>query len=444
MLIKMIFEGILLPIIGGIGILGNVLSLLVLYYGKLDFQKTFIQLLTVLSVFDIISIVSNILLFSGPLLFQHYRLQILPHLLAYLLLPVAQIAMTGSVLTTLAVSVERFIAVCRPHVPAAKDIGRIICSLIVFFSILLNLNRFMEYETKLNTIEFPPNISFSGAVRGTTNQSTNLVTWSFYTIKPTPTRLDPKISQIAAVSSILILNILPFFAMSILNICIYRSIKKRSQLINSVTRERRNLGIATILVSIVLVFVLCHSPKCVINFLELIAVISGIAPSWGPGPEILVTLSHFLITANSSANFIIYCFKDEGFRNSMISIITCFRRGDPSGRRRGSRSRRGIRSSEGVQTRQPKLDGTDGCQGYVNSTGEIEENEILMPGSVESSSSSQNPTSVLTYISIHSEKRSIFTRRSSLHNSTRTISNHEFWSRSRSYTGTPECEVTSL
>jgi len=38
----------------------------------------------------------------------------------------------------------------RPHVPAAKDIGRIICSLIVFFSILLNLNRFMEYETKVN------------------------------------------------------------------------------------------------------------------------------------------------------------------------------------------------------------------------------------------------------------------------------------------------------
>ena len=37
----------------------------------------------------------------------------------------------------------------------------------------------------------------------------------------------------------------------------------------------RNLGIAAILVTIVLVFVLCHSPKCIILFLELIAVISG-------------------------------------------------------------------------------------------------------------------------------------------------------------------------
>ncbi len=37
----------------------------------------------------------------------------------------------------------------------------------------------------------------------------------------------------------------------------------------------RNIIIAMILVTIVLVFVICHSPKCIINLLELISIIRG-------------------------------------------------------------------------------------------------------------------------------------------------------------------------
>ena len=60
---------------------------------------------------------------------------------------------------------------------------------------------------------------------------------------------------------------------------------------------------------------------------------------WGSGLRIAVSLSHFLITANSSTNFAIYCIKvgscgiiivdnlinlqDKNFRKSFVGCLTC-------------------------------------------------------------------------------------------------------------------------
>ena len=60
---------------------------------------------------------------------------------------------------------------------------------------------------------------------------------------------------------------------------------------------------------------------------------------WGSGLRIAVSFSHFLITANSSTNFAIYCIKvgscgiiivdnlinlqDKNFRKSFVGCLTC-------------------------------------------------------------------------------------------------------------------------
>ena len=60
--------------------------------------------------FDTLSIIFNIIIFSGPLLSETYRHQVFPHLVP-LVLPLAQISLTSSVYTILLLAMERCMAV---------------------------------------------------------------------------------------------------------------------------------------------------------------------------------------------------------------------------------------------------------------------------------------------------------------------------------------------
>ena len=57
-------------------ITGNVISLLVITQNKLDLNGSFLSLITILCVFDVFCIVCNILIFTGPLVFETYRNQV--------------------------------------------------------------------------------------------------------------------------------------------------------------------------------------------------------------------------------------------------------------------------------------------------------------------------------------------------------------------------------
>ena len=62
----------------------------------------------------------------------------------------------------------------------------------------------------------------------------------------------------------------------VLNHLIYRTIKKKLFIIpNSARRAQREFHIATILISIVSLFGLCHILKFFINMLELVCVVIG-------------------------------------------------------------------------------------------------------------------------------------------------------------------------
>ena len=114
----------------------------------------------------------------------------------------------------------------------------------------------------------------------------------------------------------------------VLNFVVFRTIKKKSVLNSpSASRARREFYVATILITIVILFGACHILKCFINMLELVSILTGkpvlnlnidliiillgnkLKQTWGNNMNLVVSLSHLLITLNCSANFSIYCYK---------------------------------------------------------------------------------------------------------------------------------------
>ena len=114
----------------------------------------------------------------------------------------------------------------------------------------------------------------------------------------------------------------------VINLIIYRTIKRKTFLNSpSAARTKREFYIATILILIVTLFGTCQILRCVINMLELVCVLSGgeidkfmihlilfslernLEQTLGKSENLVISLSHFLITFNCSANFAIYCYK---------------------------------------------------------------------------------------------------------------------------------------
>jgi hypothetical protein len=135
------FEGFFVPILGSIGILGNVLSILVLTKRDLDLKSSFANLICTLCLFDILFIVTVILFYSLPIHFEFYEEEIIPYFTPALL-PLIHIALTGSVYAVVAVAAERYFIICNPF--NSSNQGRdspIVLQFFYLFSIFF-LNRF--------------------------------------------------------------------------------------------------------------------------------------------------------------------------------------------------------------------------------------------------------------------------------------------------------------
>ena len=79
---------------GHFSILGNFLSILILYRRDMDLKPIFRQILITLISFDIFCIIFNLLLFCLPHLSVNFFKYVFPYIVPYVL-PLAQIALTG-------------------------------------------------------------------------------------------------------------------------------------------------------------------------------------------------------------------------------------------------------------------------------------------------------------------------------------------------------------
>ena len=105
--IRLALEGILVAILANVGVIGNCVSLTILISKKLDLQPFLCRLLILLVAFDTIFLATDFFTYSLPLLSNNYDENLNPLLAPKLLIPVSQIALTGSVYTIVAITVER-------------------------------------------------------------------------------------------------------------------------------------------------------------------------------------------------------------------------------------------------------------------------------------------------------------------------------------------------
>ena len=119
MLMEFVFEVVLMLVVSFIGIIGN-LALIIMFAKMKKRQLKFHWLMIVLSGFDTAYILLSVVLFAIPGISEEYRDNYHPYIVP-LGVPIIQVALTGSVYCTTAISIERYLIVCKPFGKAANN-----------------------------------------------------------------------------------------------------------------------------------------------------------------------------------------------------------------------------------------------------------------------------------------------------------------------------------
>ena len=124
----------ILPTISIFGLLGNFASILVLRSYHLDmkvrlkirnkllkpminiFQVTFRHILVMMAIFDTMFVLCMIISFSLPLTWETWKASVHPYLFPWVS-PILQISLNGSIWSTVAIAMERFLSIT--HEPGA-------------------------------------------------------------------------------------------------------------------------------------------------------------------------------------------------------------------------------------------------------------------------------------------------------------------------------------
>jgi len=240
---------------------------------------------------------------------ETYNKEVAPYIVPYIL-PMAQIALTGSIYSTLAVAIERYVSVCHPHYVGFSEAGKLSVAGVILFSVVFNINRFFEYTTQTDIREVEIN-----------STHTENITMAFPAT--TDLRKDPLYIQVTMAVTNVVSYVVPLLVLIVLNTKIYLAIKERTRRLASLTsRQRRDVAVAGVLVGIILVFIICHSFKFVPNIYEIYMEVFSISMrDWPRWMDIVVIFSNLLHTLNSSLNFFIYCYKDDKFRASLLNML---------------------------------------------------------------------------------------------------------------------------
>eukprot|EP00093_Oithona_nana_P010296 10296.XXX_11224_14252_1 [CDS] Oithona nana genome sequencing. len=232
-------EGLLIFIVGIIGLFGNGVSVWTFWRQRV--HRIFHNLLLILAIFDMIYVACSIHLFSLAKFWPSYdqlaRTPTLPYVI-----PIAQIGLMGSVYCTVALAIERFLAVYYPFLPRKQVYStKTFVIPVICFSILYNISKFFELdviEEKTLTLPNGTMLYASTLNNETLDQYDEASMNVTYILQPTKLRLDSMYITIYILWMNLIFNILgPFLLLATLNHIVYKKIKEFE------TRLTEGLGI---------------------------------------------------------------------------------------------------------------------------------------------------------------------------------------------------------
>ncbi|CAG4928090.1 unnamed protein product [Colias eurytheme] len=302
-LFRFIVHGVLLNAIGAGGLLGNALSVLVL--SRPQMRSSINCLLIGLAACDTVLIFTSILLFGLTAIYpytgamRYYYYHVCPHITPYAY-PIANVAQTMSVYLTLIVTVERWVAVCHPF--RAKSLctssrARWYVLGTATFAFIYNAPKFFEAEV------VPEGAPELGEVIYCVQADMDF-------------RTDTYVAVYIHWMYLVVMYIVPFSALAALNACIVLQVHRAQAERARLSRvQRRELGLATMLLVVVLVFFLCNLLPLVTNAFEVF--LGEAFDHLDP----LVKTSNLLVTINSSVNFVIYVIFGEKFKRIFLKMF---------------------------------------------------------------------------------------------------------------------------
>ncbi|CAD7003237.1 FMRFamide receptor [Ceratitis capitata] len=292
--------GVVLNVVGIFGIVGNIISMIIL--SRPQMRSSINYLLIGLARCDTTLIITSMLLFGIPCVYPYsgyffYYYNYVYPFISPSVFPIGLTAQTASIYMTFTVTLERYVAVCHPLKSRALcTYGRakiyfIVCCML---SLVYNLPRFWEVVT----VSHQP-------------EGSEIV---YHCIRPSPLRQNQTYINVYIHWCYLIINyIIPFLTLAVLNCLIYRKVKLANRERQRLSRsEKREIGLATMLIFIVIVFFL-------LNFLALVVNIDE--AFYNKIDHSLTKISNLLVTINSSANFLIYVIFGEKFKRIFLLIF---------------------------------------------------------------------------------------------------------------------------
>ena len=310
--VKYYGEGVSLLIIGTFGIIGNVLAIVM--FSRQLLQKSFYGLMLSLAAFDLLYITTSILCYGIPQLSDEYNASAINKYNLPWIRSLTYIAMTGSIYFTMAITIERYVTVCRPlyRVSHSWPNKRLVFFLVAI-AILYNIPRFLELECiECNECSEDGNITSS------------------FQVIPTKLRANNYYYRIYEIClPLLLMSFGPFVLLVVLNALIVRELVRSSNhlpviavsgpgLEHALHQRRREIVLAKVSLAIVFVFILCHSLKWIPNVYELIYPPN--MNEWGNWVKIITHFSHLALVFNSSVNFYIYLGKHWQTRQTIFNI----------------------------------------------------------------------------------------------------------------------------
>jgi len=275
-------EGVALTIVAILGLIGNI-ALILIFWAQSN-QKHVKALFISLAIFDLIFITCALLSFTTNEFFPDLYYSNVSLALPWLL-PISQSALTGSVYFTIAISIERYLLVCKNRRSLERYHVAWIITPVILFSLAYNLPRFFELQVYQDEY----------------SNSTHVI--------PTDMRMHHLYVHIYIVwINLFVMGIIPYALLITLNIWIFRKLW-------TIKHERRNgnevrlsLFYAKLCFFVVAVFVLSHSIRWIPNICELYLTVTGkeINTNWPYTIQVFSHFSHLMLVFNSSINFYIY------------------------------------------------------------------------------------------------------------------------------------------
>lgn len=221
--------------------------------------------------------------------------------------PWASVAQTITVWAVVALTVDRYVAVCRPYSTHLRTIRRaqIVMAGVFITAVVYNIPIFFEREVVTPNTS-GTNESFQGrCVKKTFTHS--LLYSVFY----------------KTVCHFVLRSIGPLVLLIVLNVSLVRALRsmdhRRKDLISKSTQHRENITL--MLVVVVTVFIVCQLPDVV---LRLIATQTHPLPGSRAAFHFrcVNSVTNLMLTLNSSVNFLIYCLVGRKFRRILVQMFS--------------------------------------------------------------------------------------------------------------------------